>query len=118
MPLACNASTWSFINAINGDTTTVKPGRSNAGNWKHSDLPPPVGSSAKTAKCQCEVGLVGCHARQQVLRQRDIVGFVIEQAELGPQHRQIGSLELGRIGVKRGLSHGDGRVAVGVDQRQ
>ena len=32
MPLACSASTWSFISEINGETTTVNPGRASAGN--------------------------------------------------------------------------------------
>jgi hypothetical protein len=27
MPLACSASTWSFISAISGETTTVRPSR-------------------------------------------------------------------------------------------
>ena len=49
MPLACNESTWSFINAISGETTTVKPSRINAGSWKQSDFPPPVGSTANTS---------------------------------------------------------------------
>jgi len=28
-----SASTWSFISAISGDTTTPTPGRSSAGSW-------------------------------------------------------------------------------------
>ena len=28
---------------MSGETTTVRPGRSSAGSWKQSDLPPPVG---------------------------------------------------------------------------
>ena len=31
-PLAWRASTWSFINEIRGETTTVNPGRARAGN--------------------------------------------------------------------------------------
>ncbi|HWV99108.1 MAG TPA: hypothetical protein VNZ64_05380 [Candidatus Acidoferrum sp.] len=48
-PLACSASTWSFIRAMSGETTTVSPGRAIAGSWKQRDLPPPVGSSANTS---------------------------------------------------------------------
>jgi len=49
-PPARNESTWSFINEIRGETTTVNPGRTKAGNWKQSDFPPPVGSSANTSR--------------------------------------------------------------------
>src|ERR1051325_9837864 len=31
IPLVCSASTWSFINEINGDTTIVSPSRKSAG---------------------------------------------------------------------------------------
>ncbi len=31
-PLACRASTWSFIRAIKGEMTRVRPGNSRAGN--------------------------------------------------------------------------------------
>ena len=30
-PAAWSASTWSFISAISGETTTVRPGRASAG---------------------------------------------------------------------------------------
>ena len=33
MPSAHRLSHWSFINATSGDTTTVVPGSSTAGNW-------------------------------------------------------------------------------------
>ena len=36
-------STWFFINAINGDTTSAVPLDNKAGNWKQRDLPAPVG---------------------------------------------------------------------------
>ena len=42
---ACRASTWSFIRAMRGDTTTQVPALTTAGIWKHTDLPPPVGMS-------------------------------------------------------------------------
>jgi hypothetical protein len=32
IPSDCSASTWSFISAISGDTTSVSPGRAIAGN--------------------------------------------------------------------------------------
>lgn len=44
MPLAVNPSTWSFIRAINGDTTTVTPGSISAGSWKFRLLPEEVGA--------------------------------------------------------------------------
>jgi hypothetical protein len=43
IPASVSASTWSFISAISGDTTSVSPGCSSAGSWKQRDLPPPVG---------------------------------------------------------------------------
>ena len=30
--------------------TTVRPGRTSAGSWKHSDFPPPVGMIARTSR--------------------------------------------------------------------
>ena len=33
MPLACNACTWSFISAIRGEITSVRPSSANAGTW-------------------------------------------------------------------------------------
>ena len=33
MPLLVSASIWSFIKAINGDTTRVSPSKSSAGSW-------------------------------------------------------------------------------------
>jgi hypothetical protein len=33
MPRAASASTWSFISAMSGETTTVTPGKSTAGSW-------------------------------------------------------------------------------------
>src|SRR3954452_11618761 len=38
------------MSAMSGETTTVRPSRSKAGNWKQSDFPPPVGSRAKTSR--------------------------------------------------------------------
>lgn len=39
MPCRVSSSTWSFISAMKGDTTSVAPGSSNADNGKASDLP-------------------------------------------------------------------------------
>ena len=50
MPRARNASTWFFMSAMSGDTTTVVPGRSSAGSWKQSDLPEPVGMTATRSR--------------------------------------------------------------------
>ncbi len=33
MPRSASMSSWSFISAISGETTTVVPGSSSAGNW-------------------------------------------------------------------------------------
>ena len=44
-PAALSWSTWSFIKEMSGDTTTARPGMAMAGAWKHSDFPPPVGST-------------------------------------------------------------------------
>jgi hypothetical protein len=49
-PAASSASTWSFISAMSGDTTTDSPGRTTAGSWKHRLFPPPVGKSAITSR--------------------------------------------------------------------
>jgi len=49
--LACSASTWSCINAISGDTTTVNPGFRLAG--KHRDFPPPVGMTTSKSDFEC-----------------------------------------------------------------
>ena len=48
MPLACSASTWSFISEMSGETTTVSPSRQGrqleterfaaAGRHKHKDI--------------------------------------------------------------------------------
>jgi hypothetical protein len=65
-PLACIASTWSFMSAINGDTTTVRPGRTNAGSWKQSDLPPPVGNKAKVSLPTNESRMISsCNGRNE-----------------------------------------------------
>ena len=67
MPPACSASTWSFISAISGETTTVRPSRASAGSWKQSDLPPPVGSSAKTSLPASESRMISsCNGRNEV----------------------------------------------------
>ena len=66
-PLACNASTWSFISAISGETTTVRPARVIAGNWKQRDLPPPVGSSANTSLPASASRMISsCKGRKEV----------------------------------------------------
>ena len=64
-PLARSASTWSFMRAINGEITTVRPGRRSAGNWKHRDLPPPVGSNANTSRPASESWMISrCNGRK------------------------------------------------------
>ena len=50
MPRARNASTWFFMSAMSGDSTTVVPGRSSAGSWKQSDFPEPVGITATRSR--------------------------------------------------------------------
>ena len=59
-PRSARLSTWSFINDCRGEITTVSPcmvlPSIRAGNWKVSDLPPPVGNIANndlpsTAAC-------------------------------------------------------------------
>ena len=51
-PLATRPSTWSFISAMSGETTSATPGSSpiRAGTWKQSDLPPPVGSTTTLSR--------------------------------------------------------------------
>ena len=64
-PFAVSASTWSFISAISGEITTVSPGRTSAGSWKHSDLPPPVGKSAKTSRPSSDARMMpSCNDRK------------------------------------------------------
>jgi hypothetical protein len=43
-------STWSFISAIRGLSTSVGVGRSIAASWYVSDLPEPVGISASVSR--------------------------------------------------------------------
>src|SRR5687767_14401703 len=38
------------MSATSGVTTTVRPPSTTAGTWKHTDLPPPVGSTASTSR--------------------------------------------------------------------
>ena len=38
------------MSAMSGETTSVTPGRSSAGSWKQSDLPPPVGMMASVSR--------------------------------------------------------------------
>lgn len=64
-PRSAKLSTWSFINDCSGEMTTVSPctvlPSIKAGNWKVSDLPPPVGniansdlpSTAACVACSC-----------------------------------------------------------------
>ena len=49
IPFARRFSTWSLISAISGDTTMHNPSLAKAGTWKHTDFPPPVGSSASVS---------------------------------------------------------------------
>ena len=46
-PSGGSLSTWSFISAISGETTSVGEERSIAASWYGSDLPEPVGISAE-----------------------------------------------------------------------
>ena len=48
-PSFFSRDTWSFINAISGDTTKHRPPMASAGTWKQRLLPPPVGSSASVS---------------------------------------------------------------------
>ena len=48
-PFALSPSTWSFISAMSGEITSVSPSKINAGIWKQSDLPPPVGMMTKVS---------------------------------------------------------------------
>jgi hypothetical protein len=38
------------MSAINGEMTTATPGRINAGIWKQTDLPPPVGITTSASR--------------------------------------------------------------------
>src|SRR6185436_11495068 len=50
-PSTRRPSTWSFISEMSGDTTRASPrGSTMAGAWKHSDLPPPVGSTTMLSR--------------------------------------------------------------------
>ena len=52
---------------MSGDTTTVSPVRVMAGNWKQSDLPPPVGSSANTSLPASASRMISsCNGRKDV----------------------------------------------------
>lgn len=59
-PLAVRASTWSFMSAIRGDTTSVTPSRTSAGSWKQSDFPAPVGKIATTSLPASETSMISC----------------------------------------------------------
>src|SRR5207237_1973622 len=50
MPRRRRAPTWSCINEMSGDTTSVSPAVMSAGSWKQSDFPAPVGSTARTLR--------------------------------------------------------------------
>ena len=56
-PSSDSAATWSCISAISGEITTPTPGRSSAGIWYVSDLPPPVGisTSASLPPATCSI---------------------------------------------------------------
>ena len=52
---------------MSGETTTVSPGRRSAGSWKQSDLPPPVGSTAKTSLPASESRMISsCNGRKEL----------------------------------------------------
>ena len=63
-PLATRPSTWSFISEMRGDTTrpTPPPGSTRAGIWKHSDLPPPVGSTTTLSR-PCRFAAIASRCR-------------------------------------------------------
>ena len=46
-PAAARRSCWSWMSAMSGLTTTVRPPDAKAGAWKHSDLPDPVGITTR-----------------------------------------------------------------------
>ena len=50
MPFCTSVSTWSFISEMSGEMTSPRPPRTSAGAWKHSDLPPPVGSTTTESR--------------------------------------------------------------------
>ena len=92
-PRARSTSTWSFISAMSGDTTSVTPPRSpstTAGSWKHSDLPAPVGITADHRLAGEDIGdHVGLTGPQRL---------VPEPRERAQQHRGL----LGSGGLARG----------------
>ncbi len=59
-PHSIRPSTWSFISEISGETTTAIPGRATAGAWKHSDLPPPVGSTTSESCPATTADIASC----------------------------------------------------------
>ena len=48
-PFFFKLSTWSFINAIRGETTIQIPSCAKVGTWKQMDFPPPVGIIANAS---------------------------------------------------------------------
>ena len=50
MCLSLSLWTWSCIRLTSGHTISVRPGTTSAGSWKQSDLPAPVGSTAKQSR--------------------------------------------------------------------
>src|SRR3989442_7546021 len=54
------------MSEISGDTTTVSPSRASAGNWKQSDLPPPVGNKASTSRpAKASRMISSCNGRKE-----------------------------------------------------
>ena len=72
---------------MSGDTTSARPGATRAGAWKHSDLPPPVGSTVTESRpsrialhrfaLQRPEGRVPPVARDDVLELRGVGQFVL-----------------------------------------
>ena len=50
MPRRAAPATWSSMSEMSGETTSVARGCSSAGIWKQTDLPKPVGSTARVSR--------------------------------------------------------------------
>ena len=110
IPRARSPSTWSFMSAISGDTTTVVPSSSSAGSWKQSDLPAPVGitatrsrpSSTASAASRCPGRKArrpkrSCRARSRALDRDSAVRMGLDTREIYPGRRSLAA----RIAARR-----------------
>src|SRR3989441_2583 len=59
-PRDLRPSTWSFMSAMSGDTTTVVPSSRSAGSWKQSDFPDPVGMTATRSRPSKTAAAASC----------------------------------------------------------